>query len=148
MSINYFEASEKLLTSRGSLEASLKNLARRRERILARSAPAGYPSPDMSKSYTSVGAVNDALSACLELAEVTREIQRTEEVIADVDRVVSQLEPDEREIVRLWYIERRSKDEIAEAVNYASTTSVYDMRNKAVAHFAVLYYGAGALASV
>lgn len=148
MSINYFEASEKLLTSRGSLEASLKNLARRRERILARSAPASYPSPDMSKSYTSVGAVNDALSACLELAEVTREIQRTEEVIADVDRVISQLEPDEREIVQLWYIERRSKDEIAEAVNYASTTSVYDMRNKAVAHFAVLYYGAGALASV
>ncbi len=148
MSINYFEAAEKLLTSRGSLEASLKNLARRRERILARSAPAGYPSPDMSKSYTSVGAVNDALSACLELAEVTREIQRTEEVIADVDRVISQLEPDEREIVQLWYIERRSKDEIAEAVNYASTTSVYDMRNKAVAHFAVLYYGAGALASV
>ena len=148
MSINYFEAAEKRLTSRGSLEASLKNLARRRERILARSAPAGYPSPDMSKSYTSVGAVNDALSACLELAEVTREIQRTEEVIADVDRVISQLEPDEREIVQLWYIERRSKDEIAEAVNYASTTSVYDMRNKAVAHFAVLYYGAGALASV
>ena len=102
MSINYFEAAEKLLTSRGSLEASLKNLARRRERILARSAPAGYPSPDMSKSYTSVGAVNDALSACLELAEVTREIERTEEAIGEIDRVIGQLEPEEREIIRLW----------------------------------------------
>ena len=146
--INYFDAAEKTLRSRGMLETALENLERRRERIIAQSGPAGYPSPDFSKPYASVGAVNDALSACLELAEVTREIQRTEEVIADVDRVISQLEPDEREIVQLWYIERRSKDEIAEAVNYASTTSVYDMRNKAVAHFAVLYYGAGALASV
>ena len=53
-----------------------------------------------------------------------------------------------RDIIRLWYIERKSKDEIAAAVNYASATSVYDLRNKAVAEFALRYFGAGALPSV
>ncbi len=68
--INYFDAAEKTLRSRGVLETALENLERRRERIIAQSGPAGYPSPDFSKPYASVGAVNDALSACLELAEV------------------------------------------------------------------------------
>ena len=48
----------------------------------------------------------------------------------------------------VWYIERKSKEEIAAAVNYASATSVYDLRNKAVAEFALRYFGAGALPSV
>ena len=146
--INYFDAAEKTLRSRGVLETALENLERRRERIIAQSGPAGYPSQDFSKPYASVGAVNDALSACLELAEVTREIERTEEAIGEIDRVIGQLEPEEREIIRLWYIERKSKEEIAGAVSYASTRSVYDLRNTAVARFALLYFGTAALPSV
>lgn len=146
--INYFDAAEKTLRSRGVLETALENLERRRERIIEQSGPAGYPSPDFSKPYASVDAVNDALSACLELSEVTREIQRTEETIGEIDRVIGQLEPEERDIIRLWYIERKSKEEIAGAVSYASMTSVYDVRNRAVARFALLYFGAGAISSV
>lgn len=148
MSINYFEAAEKTLRARGSLEKAVVNLERRRERIISHGSPAGYPSPDLSKSYTSVGAVNDALSACLELSETERELQHTREAIGETDAVIAQLEPEEREIIRLWYIERRGREEICEAMNYASNASVYDVRNRAVSHFAVLYFGAGALASV
>ncbi len=148
MSINYFAAAEKTLRARGSLEKAVANLERRRERIIAHGSPSGYPSPDLTKSYSSVGAVNDALSACLELAETEREINHTREAIAEVDTVIEQLEPEEREIIRLWYIERRSRESIAEAMNYSSTTSVYDMRNRAVSQFAILYFGAGALSSV
>ena len=42
----------------------------------------------------------------------------------------------------------KSKEEIAGAVSYASTRSVYDLRNTAVARFALLYFGAAALPSV
>ena len=60
------------------------------------------------------------------------------------------LEMDESDarILRLWYIERKSKDEIAEAVCYASPTSIYDQRNKALVRFALLYFGAGAMPSM
>ena len=143
--INYFDAAENTLRGRGFLDSALKNLERRKERIVQHGSPAGYPSPDFSKPYASTSAVNDTLAECL---EVVREIKATEEKIQEIDAVISQLGEAERDIIRLWYIERKSKEEIAAAVNYASATSVYDLRNKAVAEFALRYFGAGALPSV
>ena len=144
--INYFDAAENTLRGRGYLDSALKNLERRRERIIAHGGPSGYPSPDFSKPYASTSAVNDTLAECLELAEVVREIKAKEEKIQEIDAVISQL--GERDIIRLWYVEGKSKDEIAAAVNYASTRSIYDLRNTAVAEFALRYFGAVALPSV
>ncbi|MBR0063901.1 MAG: DUF1492 domain-containing protein [Oscillospiraceae bacterium] len=146
--INYFAEAEKTLRARGYLESALGNLTRRRERIISESAPSGYPSPDFSKPYASTSAVNDALSACVELAEVEREVALTKKTIAEVDTVLGQLEEADARLLRLWYIERKSKDEIAEEVVYTSASTIYDLRNKAVAQFALLYFGAGALASM
>lgn len=146
--INYFTEAEKTLRARGYLDAALANLERRKDRIISRGGPSEYPAPDFSKPYASTSSINDALSDCLELAEVMREIKETEEERDEIDRVLEQLADDDREIVTLWYIERKSKDEIAAAVNYASATSVYDLRNKAVAQFALLFFGAGALGSM
>ena len=146
--INYFAEAEKTLRARGYLDSALSNLERRRDRIIARSGPSEYPSPDFSKPYASTSSINDALADCLELAEVMREIAATTEERDEIDRVLEQLEKDDREIVTLWYIERKSKEEIAAAVNYASATSVYDLRNKAVAEFALRFFGAGALGSM
>lgn len=142
--INYFNAAENTLRSRSMLEKALKNLMRRQERIMRHNSPSGYPSLDTSKPYTSTKSVNDALTDCIEIAEVAREINRTKEKIDEIDSVLQQLDPQDAELLRLWYIERESKEEIAEQVNYASRTSIYDLRNKAVVGFAVLYFGADA----
>ena len=146
--INYFAEAEKTLRARGYLDSAISNLERRRDRIIARSGPSEYASPDLSKPYASTSATNDALAECLELAEVMREIADTTAERDEIDRVLEQLDKDDREIIALWYIDRKSKDEIAAAVNYASATSVYDLRNKAVAQFALLFFGAGALGSM
>ena len=142
--INYFNAAENTLRSRSMLEKALKNLMRRQERIMRHNSPSGYPSLDTSKPYTSTKSVNDALTDCIEIAEVAREINCTKDKIDEIDSVLQQLDPQDAELLRLWYIERKSKEEIAEKVNYASRTSIYDLRNKAVAGFAVLYFGADA----
>ena len=146
--INYFAEAEKTLRARGVLEQALVNLERRERRIIEHSSPTGYPSPDFSKPYTGTGEINDALSACLELAEVVREIEQTKTTISEIDDVLEQVTPEEREILRLWYIERKSKEEIAAEANYASLSSLYDLRNRAVAQFALLFFGAGAIASL
>jgi len=146
--INYFDAAEKTLRSRGMLETALDNIERRKERIIRNSGPSGYPSSDFSKTYTSTKDVNDALSECLELAEVMREIQVTRDKVEEIDDVLAQMDEDDARILRLWYIERKSKDEITEAVCYSSTSSLYDLRNKALVRFALLYFGAGAMPSM
>ena len=141
--INYFEAAEKTLRARGLLETALGNLERKKERILRYGAPS-----DMSKPYTGAKSVNDALADCLELAEVMREIQVTRDKVEEIDDVLAQMDEADARILRLWYIERKSKEEIAEAVCYASPTSIYDQRNKALVRFALLYFGAGAMPSM
>lgn len=146
--INYFDAAENTLRARGMLETALSNLERKKERILQYGAPSEYPSADMSKPYTSSKAVNDTLAECVELAEVVREITITREKIEEIDRALGQLDGEDARILRLWYIERKSKEEITESVSYSSRTSVYDLRNKAVANFALLYFGAGAGANI
>lgn len=146
--INYFEAAEKTLRARGLLETALGNLERKKECILRYGAPSEYPSADMSKPYTGAKSVNDALADCLELAEVMREIQVTRDKVEEIDDVLAQMDEDDARILRLWYIERKSKDEITKAVCYSSTSSLYDLRNKALVRFALLYFGAGAMPSM
>ena len=111
--INYFEAAEKTLRARGLLETALGNLERKKERILRYGAPSEYPSADMSKPYTGAKSVNDALADCLELAEVMREIQVTRDKVEEIDDVLAQMDEADARILRLWYIERKSKEEIA-----------------------------------
>lgn len=146
--INYFNAAENTLRGRGVLEAALENMERRKAAILAAGSPAEYQSPDFSKVYSSAGAINDALAHCLDLCEVVKEIEATKEAIREIDRVIRQLTKAERDMIRLWYIERKPKDEIAAELHYSSSKSVYELRNRAVAEFAVRYFGAGALSSI
>ena len=146
--INYFKAAERTLTERRKFDIALENLSRRKARIIQRGMPQELPLTDYSKPYVSGGGVNDALADCLELSEVIREMENTRETIDEIDRVLSQLEPSDAALLRAWYIENRTKEEIAEELNYSSTTTVYDLRNKAVSSFAILYYGAGALSSI
>ena len=142
--INYFKAAERLLAQRGNLEQALENLGRRRE--LASTQAKGERDNIKPRPYASSGGINAHTSARLELAEINREIVATRSTIAEIDRVLAQL--DDAELLRAWYIEHKSKEQIADELSYSSKTSIYDLRNKAVAAFAILYYGAGALASV
>ncbi len=145
--INYFAEAEKTLRARGKFEQALENLKRRQERAIKQQSPSEYPSLDLSKPYTSTGALNDALSVCVELAEINHEIEATEKAISVVDSVLDQLSADDAKILRLWYVQAMSKEQIAEAMAYASVPHLYDKRNAAVARFALLYFGAASLAS-
>lgn len=145
--INYFKAAERTLSNRGTLERALENLKRRREQVIRRGATRGLQSTDYSRPYVSGGGANDALSDCLELAEIEREIATTRETVEEIDRVLAQLDKADATLLRAWYIEGRPKEEIAASLAYSSRASVYDLRNKAVSAFALLYFGAGALSS-
>lgn len=146
--INYFKAAERVLSERGNLERAIENLERRRARAISENGPNGLSSIDYSRPYVSASESKDALSACLEVAELTREINQTKETIQEIDRVLDQLDGADASLLRAWYVEREPKEEIAERLSYSSKTSVYDLRNKAVASFAILYFGAGALSSI
>lgn len=109
--INYFKAAERLLAQRGNLEQALENLGRRRE--LASTQAKAERDNIKPRPYASSGGINAHTSARLELAEINREIVATRSTIAEIDRVLAQLDDADAELLRAWYIEHKSKGELA-----------------------------------
>jgi len=49
------------------------------------------------------------------------------------------------QVLRLWYVEKLPKEEIAERVGYATRVSVYEIRRRAIRKFAANLFGANAV---
>ena len=147
--INYFKAAERLLRERGNLEQALKNLEHRREWIIRRGGPDEIMAADPARPHVSTSAPTDTIAECIDLVMVGKEISTTRETIERIDHVLDQLSDEEAYLLRAWYIHRETKEQIAERLNLspASKRSIYDLRTRAVSSFALLYFGAGALAS-
>lgn len=146
--MNYFKAAEQVLSSVPTLKRALENLERRKERLIESGAPREPGAIDYSKPFMDAHFVSDTLGELLELSECTRNIAETQRELNYIDGIIAQLTEEYKKIIVLWYIEKRSKESIMEALYIESLTTVYNLRNRAVAEFALLYYGASALPSI
>lgn len=145
--MNYFKAAEDLLRSVPTLERALENLRKRERRLLDSGAPR-TSGINYEKSYAGAHFANDTLNELLELTECEKNIAATESELSEVRDVIGQLDTEQARLVRLWYIDRYTKERIMEEMHIESPTTVYNLRNRAVAEFALLYYGAAALPSI
>ena len=98
--------------------------------------------------YSNVKSIEQYLECGLEEIELKRCLQRTKNLISDIERVLSQLDDEEQEILRLWYVDKKPKEQILAAMHIESLSTLYSLRNKAVANFALRYYGAPTLMSI
>ena len=146
--MNYFKAAEQVLSSVPILERALNNLERRKERIMMTNKPAEVGAIDPSKAYVNSSRAGDTLSELLELSECMANIAKTSAKLSEIRAILEQLPEDKARVLQAWYIEHLSKEKIADMMGYESITSVYNIRNMAVAEFALSYFGAGALDSI
>lgn len=146
--MNYFKAAEQVLASVPTLKTALENLERREKHLLESGAPQELGAIDYSKPFTNSHYVSDTLNELLELAECRRNIAETKKAITEIETIIGQLGDEHKKLVILWYIEKHSKEEILEEMFIESLTTIYNLRNRAVAEFALLYYGASALPSI
>ena len=146
--MNYFKAAEQVLSAVPVMERALDNLEKRKARIMMTNKPADAGAIDPSKAYVNAGQVRDTLAEMLELSECVGNIKKTSAKLSEISAVLDQLPEDKARVLRAWYIDHQSKEKIADLMGYESITSVYNIRNMAVAEFALSYYGAAALDSV
>jgi hypothetical protein len=78
---------------------------------------------------------------------------RTLVEIEKVDRVLDSISQDQgceryKEILFMWYVEKKAKEDIAEEVGYSHRKSVYEIKNKAIKKFAVALFGIIALMAI
>lgn len=146
--MNYFKAAEQVLSSVSALKKALENLEARKARLIASGAPREPGAIDYTKPFTNSHYVSDTLNELLELSECTQNIANTKNELDYISGIIEQLSDDYKQIITMWYIEGQTKEQIAQAMYIESSTTVYNLRNKAVAEFALLYYGAAALNSI
>ncbi|AIF51231.1 hypothetical protein [Pelosinus sp. UFO1] len=79
--------------------------------------------------------------------------ERTMEEIAKVDNVLDTISQDTgceiyRNLLYMWYVEKKVKQKIAEELGYSHKQSVYEIKNKAIKKFAVALFGVSALEAI
>ena len=146
--MNYFKAAEQVLLSVRALEQSIENLERREKRLIDGGAPRGVGKAEIKKAFTATRYVNETLNEALELTECSKNLRKTRAKVAEIKTVIGQLAPEHKELVKMWYLEHKPKERIMEAMHIDSLTTVYNIRNKDVGEFAMLYYGSESLASI
>ena len=146
--MNYFKAAEQVLSSVPDLERSLENLERRKERLLSEGSPRGIAELDFDKPFVDTRYINKTLTEALSLSECARCIDKTRSDLKEIRAIIEQLPDELRRLVYLWYIEKKPKEEIMQSMEIYSNSTIYAKRNKAVAAFALLYYGSPALGSI
>ncbi len=146
--MNYFKSAEQVLGSIPTLKKALENLQKREQRLIEQGKPREPGAIDYNKPFTDSHYVSDTLNELLELSECSKNIAETQRKLAELENIIDQLNEEYKKVVVLWYVEKRSKEAIMEELYVESLTTVYNLRNKAVAEFALLYYGASALPSI
>ncbi len=146
--MNYFKAAEQVLGSIPTLKRALENLQKREQRLIEQGKPREPGAIDYNKPFTDSHYVSDTLNELLELSECSKNIAETQRKLAELENIIDQLNEEYKKVVVLWYVEKRSKEAIMEELYVESLTTIYNLRNKAVAEFALLYYGASALPSI
>lgn len=146
--MNYFKAAEQVLGSIPTLKKALENLQKREQRLIEQGKPREPGAIDYNKPFTDSHYVSDTLNELLELSECSKNIAETQRKLAELENIINQLNEEYKKVVVLWYVEKRSKEAIMEELYVESLTTVYNLRNRAVAEFALLYYGASALPSI
>lgn len=134
--IDYFKEAEKLLTELPMLKVAIQNLQDRKTSL---AGIVSDPPPRTSKKNRA--AFNKSEEMWLDYQQISKQIEYTRLIIGHIERVLQQLESEERVILLFWYIDHLPKEQILEELHYESLTTLYNIKNKAVRQFAMLYYG-------
>lgn len=142
MKIDYFRAAEQEIASLPLLKCSLPILKNRLERLKASGSPQEPAGVDFSKPYTDSHHVNDTLGELFAIVETQNEIHATEEKIREIEEILEAVPDEQRNVLKLFYIDKLPASKIAERIFVESEKTVYNIRNKGIATYSVLCYGA------
>lgn len=145
--MNYFKSAEQILASVPALEQARKNLSHRLGRLSESGKPSEVTAQSLEK-YQTVREANDALSEFLDVVICKHNIAENEKALSEIYAVLGQLPSEQKAVLEMWYIEKLPKEEIKQRLYIESLGSIYALRNRALAAFALRYYGAAALGSV
>lgn len=147
--MNYIKESEEILKNHRKLNNSLNNLYCRRNKIIKNGFPRdligiSYDKPNVQHTDYSESTLNEIC----EVMEINAQIKETQEEMELVNNILQEIKKEDEileKFIQLKYITdyKKSMREIAKKLNYSenSNHSIYDIKNRALKEFTILYFG-------
>ena len=151
--MNYIQEAEKRLRYYHDLERSIDQINKRLSKLNIH-GPTGLSGITAKYEITGIHAAkaDDTYNTLYEYQQLVESRERTREEIQEIDAVLNEISVEEDckhfgPILRMWYIERRPKEDIACEIGY-SVRAIYDIRAEAIRKFAVRILGIKALNAI
>lgn len=117
------------------MKAALQNLQERKS-ILAEIAV--KPAPCSKRKFTAE--FDFSLSIWIEYLETDRALNDTRAFLDKIEKIMQQLDTKQACLLRYWYFDKCPRETMLEKMGVKSLTTLYNLRNKAVANFCSLYF--------
>lgn len=137
--MDHLRKAEEKLRSVHALRKRLKWYKVDLDNAIRRSGPKGIAPIDLSKPAVKASKREDDYSSADQIAYIQRKISETEDEIRMITSVVDDLEPEQQTIIKLWYFDKKSKEQIKSALYLSGASSIYKRRDDAVKAFAEIF---------
>ncbi|PAB61333.1 DUF1492 domain-containing protein [Anaeromicrobium sediminis] len=148
--MNYIREAELYLKHYGDLKYSLNHINREITKLKWSGAPSDAKAIVIDDMPQGNKVPEDIMDIAYKLKCYIEMKKETEEKLEEVDATLDEMNEDGEQlgdVLRMWYIDRASKEEIAEELSY-SRSNVYYQKDKAIKKFAIRIFGIRGLTAV
>lgn len=153
--MNYILEAEKYLWHYRDLKYSLEQLDREISKLKWSGAPEMPSAQELDGMPHGQAYQDDMMNIAFKLHMCMESREKTLQELSEIDQILADISAEKGcevygKVLRMWYIEKKSKEEIAETLNYSqnSRQSIYDIRGKAIRKFAIRKFGLEALKAI
>ncbi|NTW04546.1 MAG: hypothetical protein HGA27_00325 [Peptococcaceae bacterium] len=124
-------------------------MSRQIGRLIGSSCPKALKGATLDETGIRAGRHDETLNVLCELQMLIENKKKTEEGFAEINNILLDISQDDNcehygKVLRMWYIERLSKEVIAEEL-FCGIRTVYYLRDAAIRKFAIRLFGIDAL---
>lgn len=141
LNLDYIKAAEADIRNLPYLKKSIVTLEKRRNFVLSKNGGKEAEEQDFNDPYIPEKKINDALNETLALAEISAEIISAKQEIEQIEATLKELPKEEREVLIMFFQKGMNANQIGEEMFYDSEKTVYRIRNRALYHYCLTFYG-------
>lgn len=151
--MNCIREAENYLRYYRELHQSIEHADYMISKLKWQTAPKGMSAVSMDVTGVRAGKPCNTLNQMYQLQMWQEMKQRTLVEIEKIDKVLESISQESgceryKDILFMWYVEKKCKENIADEVGYSHRQSVYEIRNKAIKKFSVALFGVVALVAI
>lgn len=146
--MDYVKEAENYLRHYASLKKSVEHAQYMIERLTYKSRPRKVGAVQNDVTGVAAQCPGNTLQEMYELQKWKAVCEDSAGEIAHIEELLEGLDERERRILRLWYVKRMDKYDIAAELGYENRESVYPLKTKALKNFSVILFGIHALRAI